>query len=72
VSNLSNVVEWDGNVLVGWIVTNGVPTKLTATREIIPAHAAGFNDAVNWEIDQHRGEIFEKLKPFLLQVNSGG
>lgn len=71
-SSVDEAVEWDGDVLVGCVVLNGVSTKVRATREIIHSHAAGFNDAVTWEIDRYRAEIFEKLKPFLLQVNSGG
>jgi hypothetical protein len=35
-----------------------------ADRETIHSHAAGFNDAVSWEIERHRVEIFQKLTPF--------
>jgi len=65
----TNSVEWDGNALVGWIAINGVPTKVRATREIIHGYASGFNDAVAWEIERYRVEIFEKLAPFLLRAN---
>jgi len=68
----SNVVEWDGDALVGWIVINGVSTKIKATREMIHAHASGFNDAVTWEIERYRAQIFEKLAPILVQANSNG
>ena len=61
----NRAVEWNGEVLTGWIIANGVPTKLSADRQTIHCHAAGFNDAVSWEIDRFRLEIFEKLVPFL-------
>jgi hypothetical protein len=60
----TNSIEWDGNELSGWIVINGTPTKVSADRDRIHAHAPGFNDALTWEIDRHRAEIFEKLAPF--------
>ena len=59
-----NTIEWDGNELSGWIMIGGVPTKVSADRLTIHAHAPGFNDALTWEIDRHRVEIFEKLSPF--------
>jgi hypothetical protein len=68
----SDTFEWDGEALVGWIIINGVPTKARATRDIIHRHASGFNDAVTWEIERHRVEIFEKLTPFLLRTISRG
>jgi hypothetical protein len=62
--------EWDGKILTGSVVVNGVTTKVTADRAIIHAYAAGFSDALSWEIDRFRIEIFEKLMPFLLRQNS--
>jgi hypothetical protein len=59
-----NTIEWDGKELSGWLITGGVPAKVSAGRDTIHAHAAGFNDALTWEIDRHRVEIFEKLSPF--------
>jgi hypothetical protein len=59
-----NTIEWDGNELSGWIMINGVATKVSADRDTIHAHARGFNDALTWEINRHRIEIFEKLAPF--------
>lgn len=50
--------------LSGWVDLDGTPTKVSADRETIHAHAHGFSDALIWEIDQHRDEIFEKLLPF--------
>lgn len=58
-------VAWDGEALVGWITVDGLPTKVTADREMIHRYAAGFNDAVTWEIERYRVEIFEKLSPHL-------
>jgi hypothetical protein len=61
----TNSVEWDGQALKGWITVDGVLTKVMVDRETIHRYAAGFNDAVTWEIDRHRELIFEKLTPFL-------
>lgn len=58
-------IEWDGNVLSGWLSIDGVPIKVTADRETIHQHAAGFSDALSWEISRHREEIFERLAPYL-------
>jgi hypothetical protein len=57
-------VQWDGELLSGWIAIGGVPTKMQANRDTIHRYARGFNDAVTWEIDRHRDEIFERLVPF--------
>jgi len=62
-------VIWDGEALIGWVTIDGIPTKVWATPEIIHREAAGFNDALTWEIEQHRAEIFEKLIPYLIKVN---
>jgi hypothetical protein len=74
VQNLSDdgdkTVEWDGQHLVGWVAINGTPTKVRATREMIHAHAAGFNDAIEREINQYRAEIFKRLTPLLIELNS--
>jgi hypothetical protein len=59
-----NTIEWDGSELSGWIMMGGVSTKVSADRDTIHAHAPGFNDALTWEINRHRVEIFEKLSPF--------
>lgn len=59
-----NTIEWDGSELSGWIMMGGVPTKVSADRDTIHTHAPGFNDALTWEINRHRVEIFEKLSPF--------
>jgi hypothetical protein len=63
-------VEWDGRVLTGWVVANGVATKVTADRATIHARAAGFSDALSWEIGRFRTEIFEKLMPFFVRQNT--
>jgi hypothetical protein len=60
----TQTVEWDGNVLTGWVTINGIPTRMSADRDTIHREARGFNDALTWEIDRHRVEIFEKLMPF--------
>jgi hypothetical protein len=60
----TKTIEWDGKALTGWVIIKGVPTKVLADRDTIHRHAAGFNDALTWEIDRFRDEIFEKLVPF--------
>ncbi|GMO16365.1 MULTISPECIES: hypothetical protein [Bradyrhizobium] len=57
-------IEWDGKVLSGWITIAGTPTRVAADRMTIHNHAPGFNDALTWEIDRFRVEIFEKMTPF--------
>jgi hypothetical protein len=37
-----------------------MPTKVRVRRQIIHSHAPSFNDALTWEIERHRAEIFEK------------
>jgi hypothetical protein len=63
-------IEWDGKVLTAWLVVNGVVTKVTADRATIHACAAGFSDALTWEIDRFRTEILEKLLPFFRSQNT--
>jgi hypothetical protein len=60
----TQTIEWNGKALTGWVIVNGAPTKVSADRETIHAHVPGFNDALTWEIDRHRAEIFEKLLPY--------
>jgi hypothetical protein len=60
----AKTIEWDGKALTGWITLDGTPVKVSATREIIHQHAPGWNDALTWEIERHREEIFDKLTPF--------
>jgi hypothetical protein len=62
-SDANKIVQWDGKVLTGWILIDGEQKKVAADRNTIHQHASGFNDALTWEIDRHRAEIFEKLKP---------
>ena len=62
-------VEWDGEALTGWVIINNRPTKVRATIDMIHDHAPGFNDAVVWEIQRYRNEIFDKLVPLLVKMN---
>lgn len=64
-STKSTSIEWDGGALIGWVTIDGAPTKVRADRDTIHRYAAGFNDAVTWEIERHRAIIFEKLVPHL-------
>ena len=65
-----NTIEWNGTELSGWIMINGASTKVSAGRDTIHTHARGFNDALTWEINRHRVEIFEKLVPFFQRTAS--
>jgi hypothetical protein len=62
----SGKVAWDGEALTGWVTIDGLPTKVRVDRDFIHHHALGFNDALTWEIERHRVEIFEKLTPLLI------
>ena len=66
----TNTIEWNGNELSGWIMINGASTKVSAGRDRIHTHAKGFSDALSWEINRHRVEIFEKLVPFFERTAS--
>lgn len=61
---LTKSIEWDGRVLTGWITIDGKTVKVSAARQIIHQYAFGWSDAVTWEIERHREEIFNKLLPF--------
>jgi hypothetical protein len=60
----AKAIEWDGKILTGWITVDGKPVKVSADRETIHQQAPGWNDALSWEIERHREEIFDKLTPF--------
>ena len=62
----AKTVEWDGNALSGWITIEGRPVKVSADRETIHQHAPGWNDALTWEIQRFREEIFDKLLPYFI------
>ena len=57
-------VHWDGRFLTGSIVVDGKLVNVSADREVIHQHAAGWNDALMREIGRNRGEIFEKLTAY--------
>jgi hypothetical protein len=63
----TQTIEWDGKALSGWVILDGMPTKIAADRETIHAYALGFSDALAREIDRNRDEIFRKLLPFFQQ-----
>jgi hypothetical protein len=66
----AKTIEWDGNVLSGWITINGKLLKVSADRDTIHQHAAGWNDALTWEIDRHREAIFDRLMPFFTALHA--
>jgi len=59
-------IEWDGNALTGWVTIDGEPVRVSADRETIHRHAPGWNDALTWEIQRFREEIFDKLMPYFV------
>lgn len=63
--------KWDGSVLVGWLDIRGEQVRFEASQEIIHRHAAGFNDALTWEIEKHADEIFAKLRRFFVRELDG-
>jgi hypothetical protein len=65
----TRAIEWDGTTLKGWIIVDGKPVKVSADRETIHRHAAGWSDALTWEIERHYEEIFDKLAPFFRVQN---
>ena len=62
----AKTVKWDGNALSGWITIEGRSVKVSADRETIHQHARGWNDALSWEIQRFREEIFDKLTPYFI------
>ena len=63
-------VKWDGTLLTGQIEISGQLFNVSADRETIHQHAAGFDDALTWEIDRFRADIFDKLKVFFTDQHS--
>ena len=62
-SILIHAVEWDGEVLTGSVTVAGAKSTLRFSLATIRSELPAFNDAVSWEIERHRVEIFEKLIP---------
>jgi hypothetical protein len=63
-TDVTQTIEWDGNVVTGWVIVDGESRRVSADRDTIHAQAPGFDDALSWEIDRHSAEIFEKLLPY--------
>ena len=59
--NFVREVIWDGEALIGWALVQGRPTKLRFPRAEIHDCLPMYNDAVEWEIERHRVEIFKQL-----------
>ncbi|MGM4903794.1 hypothetical protein AB8B21_18240 [Tardiphaga sp. 866_E4_N2_1] len=57
-------IEWDGTALSGKADVGGRLVDVVVDRGTIHQHAAGFSDALSWEIDRFREEIFDKLQSF--------
>lgn len=62
-------IHWDGRTLVGWVLVDGRRTMLCATREMIHGLSM-YNDAIGWEIERYKSDIFERLIPQLLSAAS--
>jgi hypothetical protein len=60
-------IQWDGTTLSRWAVVEGQRVQLNASREMIHRLPL-YNDAVGWEIERHKNDIFERLKFELLNA----
>jgi hypothetical protein len=58
-------IRWDGESLSRWANVNGKRTELRASRDMIHG-IAQYNDAVGWEIERHKVDIFQRLQHQLL------
>jgi hypothetical protein len=58
-------IQWDGTTLSRWAVIDGQRIQLNASREMIHRLPL-YNDAVSWEIERHKNDIFDRLKSELL------
>jgi hypothetical protein len=58
-------IEWDGTSLSRWAVMGGNRIHLRLPRELIHSITI-YNDAIGWEIERYKADIFERLKPKLL------
>ena len=58
-------IHWDGRTLVGWVMIDGRRTMLCATREMVHSLSM-YNDAIGWEIERHKSDIFERLIRYAL------
>ena len=58
-------IEWDGTSLSRWAVIGGNRIQVHLTREMIYSIPI-YNDAIGWEIERYKADIFERLKPKIL------
>lgn len=58
-------IEWDGTSLSRWAVSRGNRIHIRLPREMIHSIPI-YNDAIGWEIERYKADIFERLKPKLL------
>ena len=58
-------IEWDGTSLSRWAVIGGNRIQVHLTREMIHSIPI-YNDAIGWEIERYKADIFERLKPKIL------
>jgi hypothetical protein len=58
-------IEWDGTSLSRWAVIRGNRIHIRLLREMIHSIPI-YNDAIGWEIERYKADIFERLKPKLL------
>jgi hypothetical protein len=57
-------IEWDGTSLSRWAVVGGNRIHIQLPREMIHSIPI-YNDAIGWEIERYKADIFERLKPKL-------
>jgi hypothetical protein len=57
-------IAWNGDVLTAIIATDGRRVTCSIERDAIHTLPM-YNDAVEWEIERHKIDIFDRLKPML-------
>jgi hypothetical protein len=55
-------IEWNGQSLSRWANVRGKRIQVHLTREMIH-NIPAYSDALDWEIERHKADIFERLKP---------
>jgi hypothetical protein len=57
-------IVWDGQEIIAVLRTEGARVTYTVPRDIIHTIPI-YNDAVSWEIDRYKSDIFQRLQPLL-------
>jgi hypothetical protein len=60
-------IVWDGQQLIAVLRTEDARMTYTVQRDIIHTIPI-YNDAVGWEIDRYKADIFRRVQPLLEPV----